>query len=436
MRRGAIPLLIAVALCLGARPAWASGAAAPTESMLLLLMVLAVIGAGYLIAHFVLARLQRRFLFVSGAEYLLLGVLLGSSSGVLSDTAALAPVIAFGTGWIGLLEGSRLRMAWLQGLPRWSSRIALVDAVVVGGGMTALALPLLAALLGVTHAVALLPAAVLGCAAASSSNTATQLLGTRYPHLASGTLDTLAQASRLTEALSILAFGLLLCFFHPAVQGASFTPVPAEWVLLMLGLGVTLGGLFSLLVSQESTENHRFMALVGIICFATGAAFFLGLSALAVNLVLGVVLAHSAKGQDLSATLSRTVAPVLMLLLLLAGVVWSPVPALQGVALAAVVVLGRVGLKLLSGWMASAGTPLRGDIGRGTLAQGPVALCIALSYRLIFEGEAVDLVFTAILASVVLNELLASRVLKGLLVDAGELRQDVALEGGSTGTGG
>ena len=433
MRGRAIPLITTAAALFGSRPAAAGGAVAPQESMLLLLTVLAIIGAGYLLAHFVVARLQRRFLFVSGAEYLMLGVLLGASTGVLSDTTALAPVIAFGTGWIGLREGTRLRLAWLQGLPKWSSRVALVDVVVVGGGMTAISAPLIAALTGTPMQEVWLPAAVIGCAAAASSNTATTLLRARYPHLAPGTLDTVTHASRLTETLSILAFGLLLCFFHPVVEGASLHPVPAEWVLMMLGLSVTLGGLFSLLVGRESTENHRFMALVGIICFATGAAFFLGLSALTVNLVLGIVLAHTARGEDLSETLGRTVAPVVMLLLLLAGVLWAPVPAMQGVALAAAVFFGRLGLKLLSGWMASAGTPLRADFGRGTLAQGPVALCIALSYRLVFDGPVVDLVFTAILASVVLNELLASRVLKGLLVDAGELRQDVALDAGAGG---
>ena len=57
-----------------------------------------------------------------------------------------------------------------------------------------------------------------------------------------------------------------------------------------------------------------------------------------------------------------------------------------------------------------------------------IALCIALSYRLIFHGDAVDLVFTAILVSVVVSEAVAPRLLKGLLVDAGELRQDVAMQ--------
>ena len=100
----------------------------------------------------------------------------------------------------------------------------------------------------------------------------------------------------------------------------------------------------------------------------------------------------------------------------------------MGVALIAFVWVGRVMLKLAAGFVAAAGTPVRPDIGRGLLAQGSVALCIALSYRLVYQGPVVDIVFTAILASVIVSEAVAPRLLKGLLVDAGELRQDVAME--------
>ena len=44
------------------------------ESMAMLLVALFMIGVAYLLAHFVVDRLQRRYLFVSGVEYILLGV--------------------------------------------------------------------------------------------------------------------------------------------------------------------------------------------------------------------------------------------------------------------------------------------------------------------------------------------------------------------------
>ncbi len=406
-------------------------------SMVLLLTLLGGIGAAYLLAHFLVDRLQRRWLFTSGAEYVLLGVLLGSAPGVLSDHASMAPVLAFGTGWIGLLHGASLRLDKIRDLPRWALRLAGVDLLVVGGGVALVGWILLHLWVEVSAGEAMLAAGVLGCAATAGSRSASELLLKRFPQLGpaegehtlpKGSVIAVVEASaRLTQTLAIVAFGVLVCIFHPEMPGAETSPVASEWLLLMLGLGLALGGLFRLLVSSESTDNQRFMAMVGIICFSTGAAFFLDLSALTVNLVLGAVLVQGAEGPQLERTLVSTLGPVVLLLLVVAGVVWTPVSPLYGGLLALAVVAARSLLKVGAGAIAAAGTPVRADIGRGALAQGPVALCIALSYRLIFRGDAVDLVFTAILVSVVVSEAIAPRVLKGLLVDAGELRQDVAM---------
>ena len=72
--------------------------------------------------------------------------------------------------------------------------------------------------------------------------------------------------------------------------------------------------------------------------------------------------------------------------------------------------------------MASIGTNLRFDVFRGLLAQGEISLSIAISFRLLFQGEVVDLIYSSMLFSVVLNELIAPRFLRSLLVDAGDLR--------------
>ncbi len=455
-----VQLTVGISALFAMWPAFAAasdGAAAENGSMVLLLTILGAIGGAYLVAHFLVDRLQRRFLFTSGAEYVLLGVLLGSSTGVLSDHAALAPVLAFGTGWIGLLDGVGLRIERLQRLQRWSMRLALVELLVVGGGVAAASWALFRFGLNVDPHEAQLSGGVLGCAAASGARSASRLLSKRFPQLAprvvgdvplaaatteetspvatfdhpaspDSVLRLVDDAARLSQTLAILAFGALVCVFHPENVTSERTPVASEWILLTIGLGFALGGLFRLLISNESTDNQRFMALVGIISFATGAAFFLDLSALAVNLLLGFVLVQGSRGVQLEATLTATLGPVMLLLLVLAGVVWTPVNGPMAVGLIGLVWLGRVVLKLLAGFVAAAGTPVRPDIGRGLLAQGSVALCIALSYRLVYQGPVVDMVFTAILVSVIVSEAVAPRLLKGLLVDAGELRQDVAME--------
>ena len=404
-------------------------------SMVLLLTILGSIGAAYLLAHFLMNRIQRRMLVTSGIEYVLLGILLGSSSGVLSQDAKLLPVLAFGAGWIGLLQGSSLRTADLSSLPKRALRIAMVDLVVVGGGAAVVGFAVLHHALSIPWDDAVLAGSVLGCAATSGSSSATRLLAQRFPQLLtddvegstqSGSVHALIEATgHLTQVFAVLAFGVITCIFHRPIPGVEASPVASEWLLLMLGLGLALGAVFRLLVGNESTDNHRFMAMVGIICFSTGAAFFLDLSALTVNLVLGAVLVQGARGAGIQSSLATTRAPTVLLLLVLAGVVWRPVDPLHGAILAGAAVASRGLFKLLAGAIAASGTPLRPDVGRGFFAQGEVGLCIALSYRLIFRDTVAggDLVFTAILVSVVLSELAAPRLLRGLLVDAGELRQ-------------
>ena len=63
----------------------------------------------------------------------------------------------------------------------------------------------------------------------------------------------------------------------------------------------------------------------------------------------------------------------------------------------------------------------------GLLAQGKVAIAMALSVQLVYDGLAIDLAYTAVLVSVALHEVIAPRLLRGLLIDASELREDTPL---------
>jgi NhaP-type Na+/H+ or K+/H+ antiporter len=50
---------------------------------------------------------------------------------------------------------------------------------------------------------------------------------------------------------------------------------------------------------------------------------------------------------------------------------------------------------------------------------------MAVSFRLVYEGNAAKIAYTVVLASVVLNDLIAPRLLRGLLVDEGELQREL-----------
>jgi hypothetical protein len=179
------------------------------------------------------------------------------------------------------------------------------------------------------------------------------------------------------------------------------------------------------LVGDES-DNSRFLALVGIIAFASGGAYFLELSPLAVNLSMGFVLVNFARGgQLLHTTLESTERPMALVLLVFAGALWERtelVPTLLGLGGFLVV---RTSAKWLASAIAGWGTSLRKDLFRGLLAHGDVTLAMAVSFRLVYDGEAAKIAYSVVLGSVILNGLMAPRLLRGLLVDEGEIQREL-----------
>lgn len=114
-----------------------------------------------------------------------------------------------------------------------------------------------------------------------------------------------------------------------------------------------------------------------------------------------------------------------IVLLVFAGALWEPtelVPTLLGLGGFLVV---RTGAKWLASVIAGWGTSLRKDLFRGLLAHGDVTLAMAVSFRLVYDGEAAKIAYSVVLGSVILNDLMAPRLLRGLLVDEGEIQREL-----------
>jgi len=405
------------------------------DSLVTVLFLLVVVALAYILTHFVVERLQRRYLLLTGIEYVLLGIVLGPNVveqvHPFTDLRALGPIFAFAAGWVGLLYGMEFNLARLLASADRAIRLALADALVTGAGITAASLAFFRSgwVMDVVPDHEAWPAAMLlGCAAGASSSSAVDLVRSRYGQLETQLLPLLRRTARLGDMFAIVAFGLIFCLFHPGATLLPRDPVWAEWLVISIGLGVLLGLVFMAFLSDDAGDNDAFLAMVGILLFASGAAFFLELSALLVNVVLGAVIVQTAKGKQVSEQLERTAKPVRLVLLLFAGALWTPVDAtVAAVVTASYIVLRLLG-KTVGGWLATLGTPLRGDICRGLLAQGDVAVAMAISAKLVYGGgTAIDIAYTAILVSVAFHELVAPRSLRNLLVDAGELREDTPI---------
>lgn len=424
--------------------AQAAGDAAASEDTATVVTLLLGVALAYLFAHFVVDRLQRRFLILSGAEYVLLGLLLGPTVpeiGVLDDLTGLLPIIALAAGWVGLLRGMEFRVEnwrrWAPGTVRITALHALVPGLVVACAAYAFLWQspwagYFFAELGpdsLAWREVGASAFMLGCCAACDSAEPFDLLKKRYG-IEGGLTERLRACARFGDVLVILVFALLFCVWHPDHEGAQLELSATEWGVVQLGLGVLLGALFTPFLGGHETANGRFLAMVGIVTFAAGAAFFLDLSPLAVNLVVGVVIGNVARtGPLMYETLASSEKPINIVLVVLAGALWRPPPLVPTlIVLGGFVVLRLVGKVLASRLAAWGVRTIRPDLWRAFLAHGEVTVAMAVSFQVVFDGPVVDLAYTVALASTLLHDLWAPRVLRNLLVDAGDIRREQTLQ--------
>src|SRR5210317_275314 len=118
-----------------AHAASGSGPSDSADDLGTVVLLVIVIGVAYVLAHNVVERLQRRFLVVSGAEYLLLGFLLGPAFPAihaLDNVTGLLPIIALAAGWVGLLRGTDFDFASLQKLDPATWRVVFLHHFLPG----------------------------------------------------------------------------------------------------------------------------------------------------------------------------------------------------------------------------------------------------------------------------------------------------------------
>lgn len=424
-------------------------------TLLLVAMVIFAFGA----SHW-LTRYASRFGAFSGVEYLIVGVLIGPQLPPRLMTAAylqqLTPLISLLLGLTGFIVGVRVRRT-----------IVRADAVIAGGllattvlatvGMMALGLMYwldappedvvlnlqLVDLWGLRFELRasgeqLWLALGLGAAAAISGSAIVESTGRL--HRAKGPVwDLLQTASATGELLAVLVFGLTLAAVRSEGDAARFGMGLTEWAVAAISVGVLCGALFTLFIGRERDTMRMFLASVGAVFFASGIGSALGISPLFVNLLFGMTVALTSNhSKQLCAEVARLQHPVYVMVMIFAGALWVPVQGWQWLLPLGFVVARYIALRLFTPLVARLAMEppvVAHRLGHGLLAQGTVAVAIAVSFALRFPEQA-PVVLTTILAGTLLGDVWSVRALTAVLLDAGEVTDTAALvsaagEGGS-----
>ncbi len=386
------------------------------------LVLIIVVAIAFLATHVVYEWLARRMLIVSGAEYLVLGVLLGPLvSGLFPKEASISflPVVVLGIGWIGATLGMSFRLQQLVRIPGVKYRLALVQSLVT----------LVMVATGVTFAVeyafqversiAITVGVALGAISVASTPAGLVVaLGrerTRIP-----VVRQIEVALGVDGLVSVCALGLLLAWAHQSVPLTVRTPTITEWVVITVVIGVIGGMLFHLFLGEERETDRLFVALGGAIVLVSGAAWYLNLSSALASLVMGMVLVNSIRNPTpIRAVLVNAERPFYYTLLLLAGASWQPdISIVWWLIIVNYVVLRTIsklwGTAIVT-WLNRAQKDIGMDWGRALIGQGRLTIALALEYSTRSQLPYGDLVFTCAAVSVLFTEFFAARFARSVV---------------------
>jgi hypothetical protein len=374
-----------------------------------------VILVGYLAAHIASRWLAQRFNIVSGAEYLLLGILVGPQvSGMISTSTVggFAPFLTLALGWIGVLVGAQFYLPDLVRISGRAYRIAFTEALFTFSVVVVAMVVVFTALTGQDAGTVVYPAVVAGAIATAASPTGIALVTRRL-----GWSGPVVQQLRLNVAVeaftAIVALGVLLSIDHAAPAGGLRPLTATEWVVVSIAIGVVGGTLFHLFLGEETKIDRLFIALAGSVILASGAAAYLRLSPLMPAMLIGMILANTSRTRDLlQQVLTAVERPLFFVLLIFAGAAWQPSPREWLIPVVVFLVAraaGRMSGAAFAGWVNDALPVLGVGWGRALLGQGGLAIAIAISYQLHERAVFANTIFTAAVISVLLTDLRAAR---------------------------
>ena len=399
------------------------------------LSLILIVGAAFLAAHVLFEWLARRFRIVSGAEYLVIGILLGPYvTGFMSTSVvrSFAPFMTLALGWTGAAVGMKLYLPRLIQTRAIVYRTALLEATLAFVAVTGVMVAAFSWAFSLTYSQVILPAVTLGAIAVASASSALPLFSESDTH---PIVEQLEITALIDSVFAIVVFGLLLCVVHvevplqhrimecfdlsPELRRSCAALTDTEWAAIAIGIGVVGGTLFHLFIGSERNPDRLFIALAGAIILASGATAYVRLSPLFSGLIIGAILVNTSTNRDEIVTQMASIErPLYFILLIFAGAAWKPsaqawvLPVLLFIFMRIAAKLGAARLAVrIERRMETLGK----NWGRVLFTQGTLALAIALNYSLNDTQVVPNVVFTAAVLSVLINDLFGARIITALL---------------------
>ena len=357
---------------------------------------------------------QARFFYLTGEEFLLLGLLLGPLFTNVIDAGtvgSLEPFVGLGLGYIGFVFGMQFSRPRLAEVP---SRYYAATAVQTLVSTTILAVPLY---LGLRYVIApgaeALPLVLALAATAVGTSTSFLFLLDRQTQIGRSELFRFIRFSSVFDDLwGVVLFGVAVCLLRngdPLWGGGAVT---LQWIGISLAVGALSGAILLVTTRMGLDDKETLLFLLGTILFSGGLAAYLRLSPIFTNMVAGILFCNASRASDAYHTLLlRVEKPIYLFMLVLAGAMWNV--QLQGLwMLVALYALLRTLGKYTGGIAAAAvvgGRPASASqLGFGLTAQSEMGVALMVNLLLLYDEPSTRLAVSAVFIAVVVNDLASS----------------------------
>ncbi|PKN56238.1 MAG: hypothetical protein CVU56_17085 [Deltaproteobacteria bacterium HGW-Deltaproteobacteria-14] len=371
-----------------------------------------------------------------GLEALVAGLLLGPIGLFAGPTGnpidallhELSPLMSFAIGAVGLTAGLHLRVAALRARPRESVRITNIVALVTGA-LVALAMYGALYIIRDPEGALVEAAAILAAASLLAAPHAVAVLRQR-DRAAGPVSDLLEHVAGYSQVYGVIVFGLATAMLHVGDTSlAGRTLVPVEWAVVNVGAGVIVGLLFSwFLGARLQSADALAVTFLGMILFGAGLSLSLNLSPLLTCLAIGATVVNTSPAHaGLASVAARIQGAVFVVLVFFTAAVWRwPEPILW--ILVPAFILARLFGRWVGGQLAAFACPSRAErsirsVGTSLLGMSAITLAVALSTWQL-HGAASDVthvVVTCLVVGGLANELPGRRLVRNVLIDAGEV---------------
>jgi len=378
------------------------------------------------------ASLGIRLFLSAGSQYVLIGFLLGPRGAglvTLGLTDSLAPFIALGLGWIGLLFGLQFDRATLKTFGRSAHALVVGESVIawiiIAAGLVGLLLAF-----GMDDPAWLAAAGAAAAAGCASSPTGAAIVfGSARVGGPFARLATLVTS--LDGVVGIILLAILYAFVHPPAPAAIVDIGPTRWILTPILLALLFGWMFLSLSREKPPSDEFVLFILAVALILAGTSLSIAASALFTSWLTGAFIANlSPLRRRVYSALARWEKPIHVLFLLLAGALLSFRSWNVPLFVAGYVILRIIG-KLVGGGLARpilGPTPGAGRFGATLLSQGGLSIAIAMSALLVLgarfpDSTAVPAFFDAVILGVMIFEILGPVAMRRVLARAGEIHE-------------